>query len=66
MATKKSTPEVPQDGQTYVRNTDGSLTPFNEYPNQGGSYLKNQDGTLSKITANESTPEHSQELTHDL
>lgn len=65
MATKKQT-DVPQDGQTYVRNDDGSLTPFNEYPNQGGSYIRNPDGTLSKITETESTPEPSQELTHDL
>lgn len=52
MATKKQT-DVPQDGQTYVRNDDGSLTPFNEYPNQGGSYIRNPDGTLSKITETE-------------
>jgi len=64
MATNKPTQEVPQDGQTYVRNADGSLTPFNEYPNQGGSYLKNADGTLNKIA--EPAPEPSQELTHDL
>ncbi len=65
MATKKQT-DVPQDGQTYVRNPDGSLTPFNQHPNQGGSWLRHEDGTLSKMIETQPTLEPSQELTHDL
>lgn len=62
MATKTTAPEPTEqpsesaqplpmldDGDTYVRHSDGSLIKLNDMPSQGGTYIRNADGSLTKV-----------------